>query len=151
MRLGRNFRRTPGGQAVYVNTLPNPLVLARPPSDNFSYHLAAHDGMNKWLDSLSRMSFTPKDQRTDGCRVSEIESQRAPYRVTSSARSLLWRRWGRQRKYLGPYRRSNMLGMRRTSSDARLRRLIARRREGRFHDCLAVKDMYRCTNKNNHL
>jgi len=28
-----------------------------------------------------------------------------------------------------------------------LRRLNARRREGRFPNCLAVKDMYRCTKK----
>jgi hypothetical protein len=40
-----------------------------------------------------------------------------------------------------------VLGMRRTSSDARLRRLVARRHEGRLLDCLAIIRVYRHTTK----
>ena len=42
-------------------------------------------------------------------------------------------------------RRSCVLGMRRTSSDARLRHLLAHWREGRLPDCLTVKRVYRHT------
>ena len=95
-------RRTPGGQAVYVTTLPTLLVLTRPPSDIYlSPHCARKkcglEWTNDWFPSLySRSVAVPhlitllhNDGEVDGCRLpSEIERERTT-RVTSPARGLL--------------------------------------------------------------
>ena len=55
-------RHTPGGQAIYVTTVPTPLVLTRPPSDSFLSPRCARkkcglEWTNDWFPSRSVPHF----------------------------------------------------------------------------------------------
>ena len=65
------------------------------------------------------------------------------FRVTSPTRGLLWQRWGRRKKgYIDVSACSECAVPRATRACAASSR---GGHEGRFSDCLAVKDMYRHT------
>ena len=123
------FYRRPGGPAFYVSTLPAPLVLTRPPLDSFlspccPLKKCGGSGQTTCFPSplAPSRSFTTFTQRK---RRVPSEGERAHIPCDFAYSGFAVAAVGKTEE--GLHRRFRVLGMRRTSSDARLRRLIARR------------------------